>query len=300
MKGGYERMTQQSFSHEVKLQLCRADVRKTCCAAAELAAVFLLSPAGFLTAEKACGERLLFLGKKVCGSKLPCFYRINSGKEGSGRRSGKFGVLLNGIPADRLLHSGLLDGQRPEPCCAAAFLRGCFLVSGSVNAPEKAAHLEFHMRGEESLNLCLSCLAVCGLHAGVMLRGNRHVIYMKDSERISAFLAIIGAHKAMLDYETGIVLKEVRNHANRAANCDNANLEKTASACVKQTRLILEAKERGLFDDLPQPLREIAALRLCYPDYNLTELGKMLTPPLSKAGVSHRMKKLEHILHQSI
>ena len=39
-------------------------------------------------------------------------------------------------------------------------------------------------------------------------------------------------------------------------------------------------------------LRQVAELRLSYPDASLKELGEMLMPPVGKSGVNHRLRKI--------
>ena len=43
---------------------------------------------------------------------------------------------------------------------------------------------------------------------------------------------------------------------------------------------------------LPDALKEIADLRLAYPEATLEELGRLSTPALGKSGVNHRLRKL--------
>ena len=46
---------------------------------------------------------------------------------------------------------------------------------------------------------------------------------------------------------------------------------------------------------LPDVLEEIAMVRLKNPDVSLKELGVMLSPPLGKSGVNHRLKRISEI-----
>ena len=57
-------------------------------------------------------------------------------------------------------------------------------------------------------------------------------------------------------------------------------------------------KEKMGLNNLPKGLCEIAKLRLENPDMGLLELGKLLSPPLGKSGVNHRLKKLEEIANE--
>ena len=92
--------------------------------------------------------------------------------------------------------------------------------------------------------------------------------------------------------ETKIV-KERRNAANRAANCDNANIDKVVGAAEGQLRDIRTLMGQQGITALPEDLRELAELRLANPEASLRELGVKLG--LSRSGVNHRMQKLARL-----
>ena len=108
-------------------------------------------------------------------------------------------------------------------------------------------------------------------------------------------LSIIGAYNSLFEFENVRIVKDMRNNVNRLVNCETANLSKTVNAAVRQVESIkLIEKEIGL-KRLSKPLRDIAELRLEYPDESLKELGEMLNPPVGKSGVNHRLRKIEKI-----
>ena len=111
---------------------------------------------------------------------------------------------------------------------------------------------------------------------------------MKDSGQILDILAIMGAHSQYFSYEDVRLTKEMRNEANRRANCDQANIDKAVAAAEKQIRAIRKVGIENMNDKLAQ----VARVRLENPDVSLTELGEMLDPPLKKAGVNGRMNKI--------
>ena len=49
------------------------------------------------------------------------------------------------------------------------------------------------------------------------------------------------------------------------------------------------------FEELSEEIKKVANLREKYPEANLEKIGDMLEPKLSKAGVSHRFKKIKMI-----
>ncbi|MEW6621898.1 MAG: DNA-binding protein WhiA [Bacillota bacterium] len=181
-------------------------------------------------------------------------------------------------------------------CCHRAYLRGAFLGSGSVSSPEqKTYHLEIMVKDE------MFCQIICELMRNFSLspktvkkRGN-HLIYLKESEQIVDFLNIIGAHSALLTFEGVRVHKEVRNRVNRIVNCETANLNKTVDAALKQVEIIQFIDRNMGLNKLPPGLEAIAKQRLVHPDLSLKELGEMITPPISKSGVNHRMRRLQRI-----
>ena len=108
-------------------------------------------------------------------------------------------------------------------------------------------------------------------------------------------MRLMEANYAVLEYENIRAFKSIRNQVNRQVNCETANLEKTLEASWRQVEIIRELIDRFSVEGLPENLRELAVLRLDYPDYSFKQLGEMLSPPLSKSGVAYRMKKLEQL-----
>ena len=96
----------------------------------------------------------------------------------------------------------------------------------------------------------------------------------------------------MLKFEEIRVIKDTRNNINRLVNCETANLNKTINAAVKQIEDIKKLKKNKQFEKLPESLKELAKLRLENPDMSYEELGKKLSKPIGKSGVSHRLAKI--------
>jgi DNA-binding protein WhiA len=123
-------------------------------------------------------------------------------------------------------------------------------------------------------------------------RNYKSVIYISSGDEISRFLAFIGANKSMLNFEETRVLKEVGNNVNRIVNFETANLNKTISSAVKQIEDIKLIKSKKKFNMLSEGEQELAELRLANPEVNLTKLGELATPQLTKSGVAHRMANI--------
>lgn len=176
-----------------------------------------------------------------------------------------------------------------------AYIRGAFLGGGSVSNPEKTYHLEFVTHNNDYADELCNLINTYGLTAKVIQRKGSYIIYIKEGEQIVDLLNIIGAHGSLLQLENVRIMKEMRNNVNRLVNCETANLSKTVNAAVRQIESIrLIQKEIGL-QRLPKNLREIAELRLSYPDESLKELGELLDPPVGKSGVNHRLRRIEKI-----
>lgn len=171
------------------------------------------------------------------------------------------------------------------------FIRGLFMGSGSINNPEKKYHLECGIKNEENIIKIVELLKKFDIY----LKNNEKTIYTKEGEEISKFLAFIGANKSMLKFEEVRVQRHMNNKVNRLVNCESANLNKVLNASVEQINAIKKLKENGKFEKLDNSLKEIAELRLEYPDISLLELGQKLSEPLGKSGVNYRLKKIVKI-----
>lgn len=169
-----------------------------------------------------------------------------------------------------------------------AFIRGLFMGSGSINNPEKKYHLECGIREENDIKKIVDLLK----QSDINFKNNDKTIYTKEGEEISKFLAFIGANKSMLKFEEIRVQRHMNNKVNRLVNCESANLNKVLNASVEQINAIKKLKESGKFEKLDNSLKEIAELRLEYPDISLVELGKKMSIPLGKSGVNYRLKRI--------
>jgi len=182
-----------------------------------------------------------------------------------------------------------------KPAKMKAFLRGAFLTAGSVMSPEKKYHMEFAVSEYALHNDVFMIMKELGLNPKVVVRSGNMVIYFKNSEEIADILASMGAYKVLMDFHNAKIVKEIRNNVNRTMNCEAANLQKMVDASVEQVRAINKLIEKGKFETLPENLKEVARLRLEYRDYSLKELGEMLSPPLGKSGINHRLRKLQEL-----
>lgn len=182
-----------------------------------------------------------------------------------------------------------------KSCCRRAFLRGAFLSCGSISDPKKGYHLEFVCNNRPQALQLKEVLAQFTIEAKIVCRKKYFVVYLKEGAQIVDLLNIMEAHVSLMNLENLRILKEMRNSINRRVNCETANIQKTVKASTRQVEDILYLKDHYGFSRLPENLREMAEVRLEYPDASLKELGEYLSPPVGKSGVNHRLRKLSEL-----
>lgn len=187
------------------------------------------------------------------------------------------------------------DVIRQNDATLKAFLRGVFMGAGSIVNPNTRYHLELVANNHDNALFINSVIQELGITGKIIKRKKDFVIYLKGAESISIFLAAIGANKGTLTFEETRVIKEMRNKINRLNNFENANFDKTLDASLTQLEDIAIIKKYRKFEKMSIPLKELARLRVSYKEATFEELGNMLEPKLSRAGVSHRFKKIKQI-----
>ncbi len=177
-------------------------------------------------------------------------------------------------------------------CCRRAFLRGAFLSVGSISDPNKGYHLEFVCTIPEQAEQIKELMGEFDIIGKIVRRKKYFVVYVKEGSAIVDLLNVFEAHKALMEFENLRILKEMRNSINRKVNCEAANINKTVNAAAKQIEDIIFLRDYYGLENLPEPLRQTAGVRLEYPDSSLKELGELMDPPVGKSGVNHRLRKL--------
>lgn len=179
-----------------------------------------------------------------------------------------------------------------------AYLRGVFLGSGSMTDPQRSYHLEIVTQSEEYADNLITLIENYNIYPRMSYRKESIVVYLKESEQISDFLALIGAYEAVMALENTRIQKNMRNQVNRLVNCETANLNKSINAAQRQIQNITLIAERIGLERLPESLRQAAEARLNHPEESLKELGELLDPPVGKSGMNHRMRRLEELAEQ--
>ena len=173
-----------------------------------------------------------------------------------------------------------------------AFLSGAFLACGGISDPEKSYHLEFATQRKELCALLEQLLAGQIAAPKATVRRNDYLLYYKESEQIEDLLTLIGAPRSALELMEVKIVKDLRNKVNRATNCETANITRTVNTAVEQIEDIRLIEQSGGIGTLPEELQELARLRLSGADLSLRQLGEQLSPPISRSGVNHRLKRI--------
>ena len=304
-----------SFSSDCKEELCRLPMEKACCRIAELSSLYMalgsvhLLGRGqvkieFVSESPAIIRRAFLLLQK----ELSITAQVHAITRSHFGGSKKYVLTLNPSQSPVLLTrfsmmdinlhgEAVLRATAPRVslvrnCCARSFLRGAMLGAGTLSQLESGYHLDFTVK-EEPLRLSLArCLHKFGLPVQQSLRKGKKLLFFTQGEQITTLLSLMNAHQAVLTLENLRVKREVMGNVNRAMNCDAANLQKLMDASDQQIVKIASIISGDRFQFMPKALQEIAMARIHAPDASFTELGEMLSPPIGKSGVNHRMRRL--------
>ncbi len=281
-----------SFSGEVKKELLSVMPKARHCVLAELSAMIY-----FMSREAERREGRLCLRSENEAVLEKCFTLLKKAFniEFVSTKSSHMVTVDDPKTVSDILHAAMSHSVLNLECCRRAFLRGAFLTSGSISAPEKYYHFEVvssELHGAEVLQNVMQSFM---LDAKIVLRKKDYVVYLKEGEQIVTVLGEMGASVSFLNLESIRVMKEMRGSVNRRVNCETANLNKTIISSVRQVEDIRYIESHGGLNSLKPQLREMAEVRLRYPDTPLASLGQYLDPPIGKSGVNHRLKKLSEI-----
>jgi len=302
-----------SFASEIKKELTEIEV-DDCCVRAEVAALIRMNGTISVSKERftldvqtenaAIARRIYSLIKSIYSYPVELLVR----KKMKLKKNNVYIIRLVKNVAELLSALDILHepyefvrtiskSYFKKACCRKAYLRGAFLAGGSVNNPETSSyHLEiFNFHKDHNDSLC-ELLNTFDLRARVLERRNGHIVYVKEAEKITEFLIIIGAHNALFKFEDVRIIRDMRNSVNRLVNCETANLNKTIGASFRQVESIKLIEETVGLDALPERLREIAIVRKEYQEASLKELGELVSSgKISKSGVNHRLKRIDEL-----
>ena len=300
-----------SFSSHVKDDLARVLSSKPCCRKAEFIAFFLINgnirfgreqkiSLAMTTEHPAAARKMYTLAKDFLTEREIMVYRRQTLKKNPAYSLFippqpdvmSFLSVIGMLDSENIWQIGfpafVEEGFLGSSCCRRAYLRGAFLAAGSMSAPESSYHLEIGSLDKAQADMLIRLMESFDLPAKSVERKGRELVYLKGSEQISEFLNIVGSHRSLLEFESVRVTKEVRNTVNRLRNCDNANINKTVTAAMRQCesiRFIL--RELGP-ETLPPALLTVAELRLSYPEESLAGLSEISS--LGRSALNHRLR----------
>lgn len=289
-----------SFSKQVKNELLKIEYENSCCEKAMLYGMCIFGKSfssygvGIQTENEEISKLYKRLILKYCNVKCQV-------KPSAHARS--FTVMINDkAQCDKILKAFGHDGTGSLKInfsnfdcegCQKAFLAGAFLSCGTVSNPEKDYHLEFTVPYLNLSKSLVTLLSECDIAPKTANRKGYNIVYFKDSEAIEDCLYIMGASSAMFEMMNVEIVKDFRNKANRTANCETANIEKTVKASFEHISAIEKIKEKKGLDYLKSDLREIAVLRIDNPEASLSDLARLTG--LSRSGINHRLKRIIEI-----
>jgi cell division protein WhiA len=302
-----------SFASETKKELTNLEI-KPCCTQAELSALIRMNGSmsfsnrklivDIQTENAAIARRIYTLIKKSYDVPVELLVR----KKMRLKKNNVYIVRLS-QQAKEILEDMKILGEGftfihdiasdlvKKKCCKRSYLRGAFLAGGSVNNPETSSyHLEIASLYKEHNDSLCELMNKFGLNSKTLERKKGYITYLKEAEKITEYLNIIGAVNALLRFEDVRIVRDMRNSVNRLVNCETANLNKTIGASIRQVENIRYINDTVGLHILPEKLREIAELRLHYTDVTLKELGEMVSGgTISKSGINHRLRKIDEI-----
>ena len=183
-------------------------------------------------------------------------------------------------------------------CCKESFLRGVFLVCGTVTDPDKEYHLEFSAPSGGLAEDLAALLTAVGREPKQTTRHGAHIVYLKNSEEIEDLLGTLGATETAMQVMGAKMYKDIRNTINRKVNFENANLARSMAASNRQYEAIRKISDRQGLSGLPRELRVLARLRMENREASTAELAKMLPEPLTVSGANHRFQRILKIAEQ--
>jgi len=306
-----------SFASAVKNDLVRVEANRRCCRLAEFAAFLRVCGCihiegnrkisiSLTTEHPAAARKIFSIGRELFGLEMS----IRVHRKTRLQKNQVFDIL---VPAQKGIGKllALLGLKSPDEsenmdfpgefgeditkndCCRRAYLRGAFLGAGSMNNPSGDYHLEFSSGDRSHAELLKELLAGFGIKAKLVQRKQAYVIYLKGSEAIADTLNVLGSHRSLLEFENTRIVKDMRNRINRQINCENANLDKTVGAGLRQIEDIKLIEEKMGLVKLPDTLRQAAQARLSNPDSSLSDLAEILG--IGRSGVNHRLRRLTEI-----
>lgn len=282
-----------AFLSDIKREICEAPPKSACCRRALLLGV--LAAKGYLKDGVLCVrltdlftvELVRHLIKEQLGREAQMLASAHGGRARV--------VCFQSGAAFRFLEA-LSDNLLKQPfkkcpACSRAFLCGVFLSSGYMTDPQKAYRLELSLgeRAELFLDYLQNEHGIC---TRVAKRRQEVLLYVKDSTVIEEMMMLLGINDAAFHLMNSKIEKQFRNEVNRRTNCEAGNINRSVAAASRIVSVLRHLEEEKLLSSLPDELEDAARLRLAHPEASLSQLAAMMTPPITKSGLNHRLAKV--------
>ncbi len=194
-------------------------------------------------------------------------------------------------------HNYLVDELKDKQ----AYLRGVFMICGSINDPKTSRyHAEFVISSEETARFVNSLLNEMHFNSKVIKRDKNYMVYIKESEKISDFIKMLNATNSLFYYEDIRIYRDHKNMTNRLNNCEQANVDKIIASSNEQLELIRKLRETRDFDLLDERIKDICIYKEKYPESSMAELAEIISSeterPITKSCINHRFRKIKEML----
>ena len=194
-------------------------------------------------------------------------------------------------------HNYLVDELKDKQ----AYLRGVFMICGSINDPKTSRyHAEFVISSEETAKFVNSLLNEMHFNSKVIKRDKNYMVYIKESEKISDFIKMLNATNSLFYYEDIRIYRDHKNMTNRLNNCEQANVDKIIASSNEQLELIRKLRETRDFDLLDERIKDICIYKEKYPESSMAELAEIISSeterPITKSCINHRFRKIKEML----
>ncbi len=195
-------------------------------------------------------------------------------------------------------HNYLIDELKDKQ----AYLRGIFMMCGSINDPKTSRyHAEFVISNEETANEVNRLLNELHFNSKVIKREKNYMVYIKESEKISDFIKMLNATTSLFYYEDIRIYRDHKNMTNRLNNCEQANVDKMINASNEQLEMIKKLREIMDFDLLDDKIKTICIYKEKYPESSMSELAEIISSetekPISKSCINHRFRKIKEMIN---
>jgi len=183
------------------------------------------------------------------------------------------------------------------------YLRGVFSATGSINDPKTSRyHMELLIKEAEEAVFVQKLLNIFDLNAKILNRDKGYMIYIKEAEKISDFIKILGANKAVLYFENVRIYRDQKNKTNRLNNCEQANMDKIIQTATNQLEDIKVIEDNDGVVLLDDKVKVVLEYRKKYPEASLKELAEIISSEtnksITKSGLNHRLRKIKDLANK--